>query len=311
MRTALKIELSVRRNREPVCFAFSQRLFPEEKSIHYTLDDVQSDAVPWLSDKPTQVKLTVAKGTHRLSIDVDGVLPCSTVRLPEQTVALTDELPPLIDPVTGKLSRKAVLWCPSYPPVNLTRISQALFMRNTQLMDLTETFARLPQLKSIPKLVFIPLTRARLFTGLFKNSGLESVDPALFSAAVDATDFREAFYGCRALKSVPETLFDTNTKAWRFDRTFEESGLESVPAHLFSNSLHGASFARTFAHCPLRNVPEGLLRGLNPTDVDGMFEPKETLPHDPLKIKAAPRFPASFFNDIRMARGIPTLSKNC
>lgn len=309
MRTALKLELSVRRNREPVRFSFSKRLWGEEKVIHYALDTTHSDTVTWDADKPTQVELTLDKGTHTLAIDVDGVLPCSTVRLPEQTVALTDELPLLVDPVTGKPSRKAALWNPAYPPVGLAQISEALFMRNAQLMDLTETFARLPNLKSVPKLVFLPLSHARIFTGLFKNSALETVDAALFSAAVNATDFREVFYGCRALKSVPETLFDANTKAWRFDRAFEKSGLTSIPSALFAHVLHGASFARTFAHCPLKSVPEGLLTGLNPTDVDGMFEPEETLPHDPLKIKAAPRFPASFFTDIRMARGIPTLSR--
>ena len=50
MRTALKLELSVRRNRELVRFTFSKRLLAEDKVIHYTLDTTHSDTVTWDAD---------------------------------------------------------------------------------------------------------------------------------------------------------------------------------------------------------------------------------------------------------------------
>lgn len=43
-----------------------------------------------------------------------------------------------------------------------------------------------------------------------------------------------------------------------------------------------------------------------PVNIDGMFEPAEHLPHDPMNIKAAPVFSQDFFDATRLATGVPT-----
>ena len=307
MTPALKIELLIQRRTETVEFQFLPNLFGRDKVIHFTVGET-IESLLWQEDKTAKVNFLLRKGSHLLTIDVQGTLPVASLILPKQTVALCDELPPLVDPETRKASRRAQIWNPETPPENLERVSETLFICNPQLVDLTQTFAQLPKLKSVPKLIFLPLKKIRSFNGLFKGSGIESLDVALFSAAENAIDFREVFAFCKSLKTIPKDLFKKNSKAWRFDSAFEGTALREVPADLFSSNQQGSSFARTFALCPITEVPEGLLKGLNPSDVDGMFEMDVTIDHDPLKIKAAPRFPASFFLAIRNARGVPSFS---
>ena len=307
MTPSLKLELLIQRATETVEFQFLANPSDREKVIHFTVGETD-ESLLWKEEGITKVSFPLKKGTHILTIDVEGKLPVGTLTLPKQTVALCDELPPLIDPATWKAARHAQIWNPETPPVNLQRVSEALFVRNPQIADLTGTFSYLPKLKSVPKLIFLMLTKVRVFHSLFKESGIESLDAKLFSAAANAVDFREAFAGCKSLKAIPENLFKGNPKAWRFDSAFENSGLSAVPANLFATNQQGSSFARTFANCPVKAVPEGFLDGVNPSDVDGMFEIDKAIDHDPLKIKAAPYFPPSFFLAIRNARGVPSFS---
>ena len=307
MTPCLKLELLIQRKRETVEFQFLPNPSDRERVIHFTVGET-IESLLWKEEGITKVSFPLKKGTHILTIDVEGKLPVGTLTLPKQTVALCDELPPLIDPATWKAARHAQIWNPETPPVNLQRVSEALFVRNPQIADLTGTFSYLPKLKCVPKLIFLMLTKVRVFHSLFKESGIESLDATLFSAAANAVDFREAFAGCKSLKAIPENLFKGNPKAWRFDSAFENSGLSAVPANLFATNQQGSSFARTFANCPVKAVPEGFLDGVNPSDVDGMFEIDKAIDHDPLKIKAAPYFPPSFFLAIRNARGVPSFS---
>lgn len=307
MTISLKVELNIRKGGENIAFSLLPRRSSQQQTIRYIIDTTEGFAA-WEADSPTTVTLSVEKGIHQLSIDVDGKLPIGMLTLPSQTTALLEELPPLVTPETGKPARKALIWNPETTPKNLARISETLFARNPQLMDLTGTFTGLAKLKEIPSRLFLALPKARIFSAIFKESGIAALDPLLFSAAINATDFREAFRGCKDLKQVPAELFQSNAKAWRFDHAFEDSGLKELPATLFQGAMKGASFIRTFAGCPLKRVPEGFLHAVEPTEVDGMFEMNSTIENDPLKIKAAPRFPASFFWEIRNARGIPTCS---
>ncbi len=307
MTPTLKLELLIKSRKETVEFEFLTNPSGRERVIRFTVGDT-NESLLWKENDITKVSFPLKKGSHILTIEVDGVLPVGVLTLPKQTVALCDELPPLVTPATWKPAHCAQIWNPETAPANLERVSEALFMRNPQIADLTETFARLPKLKSVPKLIFLPLTKARSFKGLFKESGIESLDATLFSAAVNATDFREVFASCKALKAVPKDIFRGNLKAWRFDSAFEASGLSVIAPELFSSNQQGSSFARTFACCPITTVPEGFLNGVNPSDVDGIFEMDSVLNHDPLKIKAAPRFPASFILAIRSARGVPSYS---
>ncbi len=307
MTPSLKLELIIKRRTESVQFQFLPNPSGSEKVIHFTVGET-NESLLWKESDVTKVSFPLKKGTHILAIDVQGVLPVASLTLPKQTLALCDELPPLVSADTWKAATHAQIWNPETPPENLERLSEALFMRNPQIADLTGTFAHLPKLKSVPKLIFLTLTKVRSFHSLFKGSGIASLDATLFSAAGNATDFREVFASCKALKEIPEDIFKGNLKAWRFDSAFENSGLSVVPAELFCSNQQGSSFMRTFANCPIKEVPEGFLAGVNPSDVDGMFEIDKVLDHDPLKIKAAPYFPPSFFLAIRDARGIPSFS---
>ena len=307
MTISLKVELNIRKRRENIAFSLLPRRSSQQQTIRYIVDTTEGFAA-WEADSPTTVTLSLEKGIHQLSIDVDGKLPIGVLTLPEQTNALLEELPPLVTPETGKPARKALIWNPETTPKNLTRISENLFAHNPQLMDLTGTFAGLAKLREIPPSLFLAIPKVRIFSAIFKESGITAIDPVLFSAAINATDFREAFSGCKELTQIPAELFHSNAKAWLFDRTFENSGLLELPATLFQGVMKGASFIRTFAGCPLKRVPEGFLHAIEPTEVDGMFEMDSTIENDPLKIKAAPRFPASFFLEIRKARGVPTCS---
>ncbi len=307
MTPSLKLELLIQRRTETVEFQFLANPSDREKVIHFTVGET-NESLLWKEEDITKVSFPLKKGSHILTIDVEGKLPVGTLTLPKQTIALCEELPPLVDPATWKAARHAQIWNPETPPVNLQRVSEALFMRNPQITDLTGIFSSLPKLRRVPKLIFLPLSKVRTFHSLFKESGIASLDATLFSAAANAIDFREIFASCKALKTVPENIFNKNPKAWRFDSAFENSGLSVVPANLFSANQQGSSFARTFANCPIKAVPEGFLDGVNPSDVDGMFEIDKAIDHDPLKIKAAPYFPPSFFLAIRNARGVPSFS---
>lgn len=50
----------------------------------------------------------------------------------------------------------------------------------------------------------------------------------------------------------------------------------------------------------------GQMTDTEPVNIDGMFEPAERLPHDPMNIKAAPVFSQDFFDATRLATGVPT-----
>ncbi|MGN1209664.1 MAG: hypothetical protein ACI4SV_05130, partial [Duodenibacillus sp.] len=113
---------------------------------------------------------------------------------------------------------------------------------------------------------------------------------------------------CPNLREVPEDLFAANRLARNFESTFEGSALQKIPAGLLRNTRGRGLFVRTFAATPVREVPEGLMRGLCPVTVDGMFEPAGTLEHDPMRIKAGPKFSEDFFADTLCAAGVPTVS---
>lgn len=257
-------------------------------------------------DSSTVLEYHPMPGTHRLEIDFGGPMPAATLILPEQTTAVISPIPALHDDETGMLSSAGHIWNPAKPPRRLTSLVSSLFAHNTHLVALSGTFAGLTGLQEVPESLFFPLIYARTFTGVFALSGLKSVSRQLFTANLQAEDFSEAFMGCRNLATVPAELFNTNTHARIFDRTFAESSLAEVPGTLFANIAQRGSFIETFARTQITHVPEGLMRGLLPANVDGMFEPAHTLDNDPMNIKAAPCFGQDFFEDTRAAIGVPT-----
>ena len=245
-------------------------------------------------------------GTHRLEIDFGGPMPAGTLILPEQTTAIVSPIPALHDDETGMLSTAGHIWNPAKPPRRLCSLVSSLFAHNTHLVALSGTFAGLTELHEVPESLFFPLIYARTFTGVFALSGIASVSRQLFTANLQAEDFSEAFMGCKNLHAIPAELFNTNTHARLFDRTFAESALASVPSPLFASVAKRGSYIETFARTQISQVPEGLMAGVEPANVDGMFEPAQRLEHDPMNIKAAAVFPQDFFVDTREAAGVPT-----
>ena len=95
-------------------------------------------------------------------------------------------------------------------------------------------------------------------------------------------------------------------QARNFNGAFAESGLTDIPGRLFANVRRRSTFIETFARTPARTVPVGLMHGIDPANIDGMFEPVRAADHDPIKIKAGPAFPQDFFDDTRNAVGVAT-----
>ena len=105
---------------------------------------------------------------------------------------------------------------------------------------------------------------------------------------------------------MPPGLFAACSRAFLFDKAFAGSGLAAIPAELFAAVASGGSYEQTFARCPVREVPAGLMAGREPVSVDGMFEPLAERDHDPMRLKAAPKFYPGFLEDVRMSDGVPT-----
>ena len=257
-------------------------------------------------DSVTEIALKTAQTKQQMTIDFGGPLPAGVLILPEQTTAILQPVPQLVEDGTGTIATHARIWHRDYPPQRLNSLVSALFAHNTHLTHLEYTFAGLPELKSVPESLFFPLIYTVSFVGVFAQSGLESVNRQLFAANLQAEDFSQAFLRCRNLEHVPEELFSGTAQARSFNGTFAESGLVDIPPRLFAGVRRRSSFVGTFARTPVRVVPPGLMRGLEPSNVDGMFEPEQGLDHDPIKIKAGPEFPQDFFDDTRMACGVPT-----
>ena len=254
----------------------------------------------------TVIEFRTLANTERMTIDFDGPLPSGVLVLPEQTTAISLPIPVLVDDATGALATHAHIWHRDYPPQRLSSLVSALFAHNTHLTHLEYTFAGLPELKAVPESLFFPLIYCVSFAGVFAQSGLEQVNRQLFAANLQAENFSNAFLRCKNLSSVPEELFSSNSQARNFNGTFAESGLTEIPGRLFSGVRRRSSFIETFAHTPVKVVPPGLMRGLEPVNIDGMFEPARAAEHDPIKIKAGPSFPQDFFDDTRNAVGVAT-----
>ena len=79
----------------------------------------------------------------------------------------------------------------------------------------------------------------------------ELKDPKVYITFKEGiTNFSDAFYGCLALKSIPDQLFANNTEVTNFSGTFAEgTALISIPAGLFDNNRKVSDFSYTFYGC--------------------------------------------------------------
>lgn len=272
-------------------------------TVSYGKDTQTRRRVP---ESATVIEFTSLQETQKLTIDFGGPMPAGTLILPEQTGAIVSPIPPLVDDTNATLTPFGAIWHPKYPPAGLKSIVSSLFAHNTHLVALPGTFARLPLLTTVPESLFFPLIYLKSFAGVFALSGLTEVSRQLFTANLQAEDFTESFAGCKNLKKVPEDLFSTNAQAHIFDRLFAESGLSEIPEKIFWATRKHGSFIETFARSDVSEIPAGLMKNLEPSNVDGMFEPARILDHDPMHLKSACRFPSQFLADTLRATGVPT-----
>ena len=128
-------------------------------------------------------------------------------------------------------------------------------------------------------------------------------------AAEEAENFAEAFMNCPNLTEIPETLFEQCKKANNFSSLFENTPIKTIPEKLFRNTAQAALYRRTFAHTDVKIVPKTLLKDKIPQTIDGMFEPKLHIAHDPILIKSGPKFDDEFFVDTVYADGIATFTE--
>ena len=91
-------------------------------------------------------------------------------------------------------------------------------------------------------------------------SSLTSIPEGLFDNNTKVTSFNSCFDSCFSLTSIPEGLFDNNTKVTNFGSCFVGcSSLTSIPAGLFDNNPNVTNFSYCFYNCSgLASIPEGL-----------------------------------------------------
>ncbi|WP_315352091.1 hypothetical protein [Phocaeicola abscessus] len=131
----------------------------------------------------------------------------------------------------------------------------------------TPTQLQLPRLKftSDTKLVSVETPFLNMGATNFNNyfsgcTSLQSIPDKLFENNTKATDFNRCFSGCRSLQSIPDKLFESNTKATSFANCFANcSSLSAIPAILFAQNTVAKDFLNCFIGCTsLTTIPAGL-----------------------------------------------------
>ena len=159
---------------------------------------------------------------------------------------------------------------------NLTTVCEDLFSKNPQVTDFTNTFYGCAELQmeeavqtgifsSNPdaqsfaftfawcsKLVLLPLDDCKLF----RNNPEVQVIPGGYPYG----SFYSTFTGCTSIVTIPDHLFDANTKVTWISHTFEGcTGLTTIPEALFANNKAVEDFESVFAYCSsLKTVPDKL-----------------------------------------------------
>lgn len=146
--------------------------------------------------------------------------------------------------------------------VSLSELSPELFRGLTAAKSFKYCFSGCTSLRQVPSDLFAGLTNAYEFKSTFEDSALESIPADLFkdSRNYSSADFSYMLAGCKNLKTVPATLFETftNVTSPGFKNAFEGSGIETIPAGLFSkNAAVSAGFEEAFYRCESLKSIEG------------------------------------------------------
>lgn len=114
-------------------------------------------------------------------------------------------------------------------------------------------------LTSIPGDMFHGCENITNFQDCFARQPIRSIPSTLFSTNTAAEDFGGCFFSNDALVSIPGSLFERNQNALSFTGTFVRSHITSIPSTLFQNCELAESFSRVFDHCQeLSSIPGDL-----------------------------------------------------
>lgn len=113
----------------------------------------------------------------------------------------------------------------------ITSVSAAMFKNLSKLTDLTAMFNG-TKITSIPSGLFDQCPNVGNITtirGIFNNTLITSIPANLFSKFTKLNDYTETFKNCANLKTIPSSLFGTNTP-FHFDKMFQNcTALTAIP----------------------------------------------------------------------------------
>lgn len=138
---------------------------------------------------------------------------------------------------------------------------------------LNATFRGCPNLKTIPADLFYGAEILTGLTGLFMQSGLESIPEGLLDPLVNLNRAINLFAECTELKNIPKGLFDKNPKLDEATGVFRSTAISEIPEGLFDNCTMLTNIFQSFYDCPyLKEIPASLLANCTMLkNISGLF----------------------------------------
>lgn len=136
-------------------------------------------------------------------------------------------------------------------------VPAGLFASNPAITTFSKVFYNCTLLESAPDGLFASNPNVTIYTSAFEGcTALENVG-VLFGESAASTKCDNLFYGCTALKTLPEGIFAGLTGATTFEEAFYGcSALETLPAGLFEKNTNVTTVTKCFQDCiSLKGVP--------------------------------------------------------
>ena len=157
----------------------------------------------------------------------------------------------------------------------LHTIEGSIFPATTYVTSMKQVFYNCPKLVNIPADLFAPLGTAKLkFTNTFTGcTSLKTLPEGLFATCSKATHFTGTFTDCTALETLPEGLLSACGEVKYVERMFLGcTALKSLPGDLFAGCPKIEKFDETFAECTaLETLPESLFSAIGTTTTSIVF----------------------------------------
>ena len=157
----------------------------------------------------------------------------------------------------------------------LHTIEGSIFPEVTTITSMKQMFYNCPKLVNIPADLFKPFGVAKLkFTNTFTGcTSLKTLPEGLFATCSKATHFTGTFTDCTALESLPANLLSACGEAKYVERMFLGcTSLKALPESLFAGCPKIERFEETFAECSaLETIPAGLFSSIGTTTTSIVF----------------------------------------